>query len=230
MISTVKMTYNQSVVEITTFGGQMLSKTRLIYVVLDIAAFSMIISCTTTTSASVTIKPSRSYDFGTVAYGQSESKDFVFSNKTSGGITITSIQITGTNASQFTITAGGNATTIASKATHTITVKFTAIGGSAFAVLRVKYNDVNGRPLEIIVELNGYCLSKPQFAINAVGTPPGYDFGSVSSGNAEDHTFTITNNGIADLTMSNVTLSLSNYMILSGDEMGNSQLFSVSSL
>ena len=202
----------------------MLRKKRLIYVVLYIAVFSMVISCTTTTSASITIKPSRSYDFGTVAYGQSASKDFVFSNKSSNSITITSIQITGTNASQFTITAGGNATTIASKATHTITVKFTAIGGSAFAVLRVKYNDANGRPLEIIVELNGYCLSKPKFAINAVGNPPTYDFGMVSSGNAADHTFTITNNGIADLTMSNVTLSLSNYMILSGFTVGTPEI------
>ncbi len=202
----------------------MLNKTRSIYVVFYIVAFSLIISCTPGPSAPISIKPSRSYDFGSVVYGQSASKDFVFSNKSDVSITITSIQITGTDASQFTITAGGNATTVASNATHTISVKFTPIGGTAYAVLRVKYNDAKGTPVEILVELNGDCSAKPQFAINASGTPPSYDFGSVSSGSYADHTFTITNSGIVDLTISNVTLSLNNYMILSGFTVGTPEI------
>ncbi|MCD4676842.1 MAG: choice-of-anchor D domain-containing protein, partial [Desulfobacula sp.] len=202
----------------------MLNITKSIFVLICIIVISFMISCTPGSTSPITIKPSRAYNFGTITFGSSADQDFVFNNKTDASITITSIQITGTNASQFTIIAGGNATTVLSKNTHTISVKFTPIGGTAFAVLRVNYNDAKGTPTTITVDLNGNCNAVPEFAINTTGNPPAHDFGMVSNGSFKDHTFTITNNGITDLTISNVTLSLNNFTIQSGFTIGTPEV------
>ena len=198
---------------------------RISFATACLILFTFVISCTSTTGSSkISIKPSRSYDFGDVVFGLSATNDFIFSNKTSENVNITSTSITGTNANQFAITVGGTPTTVLTNSTHTMTVQFTPAGGTAFAVLRVNYTDDTGSNKEIAVNLHGNSIDSAALSVNVTGTPPTYDFGAVASGKTKSHSFRLTNSGNADLEIANITINKTVFFITAGFTPGNPEI------
>ena len=161
--------------------------------------------------AHITVTPA-SYDFDNVAAGNTASQDFVVSNTGVATLKINNIEITNlganTTAGEFTITQvlDNSGNTIAAPYTNikikvlqqiTITVQFApADTQNKEATLSLTHSDSQAtNPFEIPLSGNA-----AQFAIDNNS----HDYGQVAVGSNSDFDFTITNNGTADLTISQI--------------------------
>jgi hypothetical protein len=159
---------------------------------------------------SVTINQYGDYNFGNIAIG--ESSDAIFSIGNSGEanlkfITVNNnrINLADNNEGLFTVTYQPSASTeVAPENTTTFTIRFSPIttGTNFSAVVQIKTNSSENEDFYINLKGNGY-EKKPQIVIKqdtTVINPNGeYIFGSLMLNNTKDLTFTISNNGEANL-------------------------------
>ena len=96
----------------------------------------------TAPSPDISVSPA-SYDFGTVQVGNAAEKDFVVSNVGGASLNITEVSITGTNASEFSVSADScNGTTLTPGENCTVTVAFRPqSAGAKNATLEIVSND-----------------------------------------------------------------------------------------
>jgi uncharacterized repeat protein (TIGR02543 family) len=144
-----------------------------------------------------------SYDFGSVAVGQkSQIQSFVVTNNSKSSLSILSVQISGTNATEFFIAADPcTGSSLAPGSSCAITVYFApASSGAKSATLSIKSNSVSP---PLIVPLAG-TATQPQISI----VPTAFDFGRVVVGRAsQPETFVLTNNGSTSVTIDSALIT-----------------------
>lgn len=151
------------------------------------------------------------YDFGSKDAGSSTDIVFTLENTGDVGLTLTTpLTVTGTDAGQFSIVAQP-ASYVAVSGSATFTVRFSPTGGGAkTAVVSIANNDVDENPYDLNltgtglapeIEITGNSVT----IINGDTTPAAEDntsFGGVLvPGGSVTHTFTITNAGYLDLSL-----------------------------
>jgi hypothetical protein len=143
-----------------------------------------------------------SKNYGNVEVGTSSTQGFTVSNTGGATLNVTSTSITGTDASQFSITSGGGSFNLFPGATRTVNVQFhPASAGSKSATLRLASNDPDENPLD--APLIGTGITIPD--ISASPNPANY--GGVLVGSYSDYTIVARNNGTGDLTVSSTTIT-----------------------
>jgi hypothetical protein len=91
-----------------------------------------------------------SWNYGNVEIGSHSEKTFTVSNEGTSGLSVTSVVISGTDASQFSIESGGGAFTLAAAGTRGIVVRFAPSSeGVKSASLDVSSNDPDEGTLSI---------------------------------------------------------------------------------
>jgi hypothetical protein len=143
------------------------------------------------------------FDFGNTLVGDSTTLFGIISNAGQLELTINSISISGTNASEFFFTPLQNLT-LQPGESDTLYVSFTPQSiGSKFATVEISSNDPDENPL--VLQLTGIGTSA-----GITFYPPQIDFGKVIVGNTVDTTLNIKNNGNATLIISNIQLTGTN--------------------
>ena len=148
-----------------------------------------------------------------VVGGSPTSLTFTVLNKGTATLSITGLTVDGTNSSEF-LPAMALPTNVAANGTSTFTVTFTPLaGGTRTATLHVASNDATTGSFNI--NLTGYA-AESALPVISVDDPDGYpltattgtaDCGSCLLGSSQTLTFTIHNNGVADLTSLVVTVT-----------------------
>jgi GH25 family lysozyme M1 (1,4-beta-N-acetylmuramidase) len=143
---------------------------------------------TVTESPSLMLTPP-SYDFGSVEVGQCSSEYSFTLTNTGGGTATGSVSLTGTHASQFTVTQGGGSFSLGAGASKTIKVKFCPMStGAKSASLYADGSNCN----DDSSSLSGTGTQPPSIDL----APSSYDFGSVEVGQcSSEYSFTLTNTG-----------------------------------
>lgn len=166
---------------------------------------------------STTYATTNNTEYGTTYIGVTVSKTFTIQNIGTSNLNISSYSITGTNASEFTITTPPSATiTPGSSTIMVIRYNATTVGANMNATINVISNDSNeatynfnirGTTLNPEIDLEGNSTS----ITNNDTTPTTIDwtdFGDtdIASGTVT-RVFTIRNNGTTPLTITNPTIS-----------------------
>ncbi|MCD4657994.1 MAG: choice-of-anchor D domain-containing protein [Planctomycetes bacterium] len=143
-------------------------------------------------------------DWGDVVINNTETQDFIIENTGTSDLTVFSANLSGPDASIFAITAGNVGGTIAPQDILVVTVEITPITtGNKSAVLEIEHDGVNeGTPLNI--DLVGNCIDIPIFEI---APPSPFDFQKASLGDTKTETFTISNVGGRDLTITAIAVA-----------------------
>ena len=150
---------------------------------------------------------SGSYPFGNVNVGENKEVTFTIENLGGGPLSLTGtppVQIGGTNAGEFTVTALPSST-IASGSTTTFKITFApAAVGSRSATVSIASNDTARTPYTF--SLTGTGAGVADIAVRQEGTaiPNGsgsYDFGSVNVNSPKAVVFTVENPGTGALTL-----------------------------
>jgi hypothetical protein len=160
------------------------------------------ISGTGTTKAFLVISDGATYDFGTRALGASASHAFTVTN--TGAATAGSISAAAL-AAPFAFAGAGGAfpgatgtcmTTLAAGASCTVNVTFapTTVGPAA-GTLHIDYDDGSGTQIEATRALKG---AGTNLAFVEISDGPTYTFPTIADGATAEHTFTVTNTGLAD--------------------------------
>ncbi|MGA3285173.1 MAG: ice-binding family protein [Verrucomicrobiota bacterium] len=153
-------------------------------------------------------------DFGPVALGTSNSLTFTIKNIGSSNLTVSGITIGGTDSAMFTVTTNPTPVLLIPGGSTNFTVRFTpGSTGLKIAALHIANTDTNNNPFNIALTGTG---GTPKIAVqqplgtNLVSGGSTNDFGSVAVGTNTSHTFTITNSGNANLTVSGITIDGTN--------------------
>ena len=158
------------------------------------------------------------WDFGSVSIGDHSEKTFAVRNDGDGILLVSSTALTGSSASEFTILGGGGSYQLDPGTSRDVTVRFTPTGtGGKSASLTFNSNDPDENPFNIGLSGTGVVpgVTAPDIASN----PVGWDFGSVNKGSHSEKTFSVRNDGNADLSVSSTALtglSASEFSIQSG--------------
>jgi copper(I)-binding protein len=150
-------------------------------------------------------------NFGSVAVGATNSLTFTITNNGSADLTISGITVDGTDAASFTVT---NLTaTVSPGGSTNFTVSFAPAGtGAQIAALHIASNDPTNGLFNTVLTGTGAAVAAPIIGVqqpagtNLVNNAATNNFGSVAVGATNSLTFTITNNGSADLTISGITV------------------------
>jgi sugar lactone lactonase YvrE len=147
-----------------------------------------------------------SANFGSVAVGSSSSSQtFTLKNAGNAPLTITSVALTGTNASSFAIGANACGSSLAAGANCTIAVTFAPSSVGSFTASLSVVDAVGTQT----AALNGAGTAAP--AAQAALTPATATFGSVIDGSSSAaQTFTLTNAGNAALAITSISLTGTN--------------------
>ncbi len=95
-----------------------------------------------------------SWNYGNVTVGNYLEKTIVIKNDGTANLNVTATSLTGTNATEFSISSGGGAFTLAASATRDLIIRFTpASAGSKSASLSISSNDPDENPF--LVNLTG---------------------------------------------------------------------------
>ncbi|NIR51353.1 choice-of-anchor D domain-containing protein [candidate division KSB1 bacterium] len=144
------------------------------------------------------------HDYGDVVVGNSQSQTFEIANQGDADLDVSATSLTGSDAAEFSIDAGGGAFTLAPNQTHNVDVSFNPTStGTKNAALEFSSNDPDENPLQ--VNLTGNATEQPQPDIAA--TPTSHDYGNVFISSSATQTFEIANNGSADLNVSATSLT-----------------------
>ncbi|MCC6371992.1 MAG: choice-of-anchor D domain-containing protein [Bacteroidia bacterium] len=155
-------------------------------------------------------------NFGAANVGMSVSKSFVIQNTNSGSLIVSSLNISGINAGDFTIQGPFTPFTVGPNASQTITVTFAApLTGTRSAMLNVVSSDFDENAYNFALEGTGVVpeinLTGNSTNIVAgstvVSTSNNTDFGMVYLGNSTNQNFVIQNTGNGTLTINNITIS-----------------------
>ncbi|HPG41939.1 MAG TPA: choice-of-anchor D domain-containing protein [bacterium] len=97
-----------------------------------------------------------SFNFGNITVGLNSSHTFVIQNEGDASLDISSIDIGGTNATDFSISSGGGTFSVAAGSDHNLGVQFTpAAAGAKTATLTIYSNDPDENPWQIILSGSG---------------------------------------------------------------------------
>jgi len=144
------------------------------------------------------------FDFGDVCITTYASKTFTITNAGSGELTVNSIAVSGTNLSDFIVSEISETLPAVLESLESLTFVLTfnpTVVSDKVATLTIVHN-ADGPFVE---ELTGTAIDThiPEFAID----PTNFDFGNVCITASVSRTFTITNDGIGDLTVTSILVS-----------------------
>ena len=146
-----------------------------------------------------------SKNYGDVIVDQTSSETFVVSNDGDATLNVSSVSITGTNANQFSITSGGGSFTLSPSGTRNVVVQFAPTSeGSKSATLSIASDDPDEATKT--AALSGSGVVVPDIAIS----PTSKNYGNVAVGATGSQTFTVSNTGNGDLSVSSVSLTGTN--------------------
>jgi len=158
------------------------------------------LSGTGMTVPDISIDPT-SRDFGDVNVGSSASQTFTISNDGNGDLQVSSTNLTGSNAGEFSITSGGGSFTLAPAATREIVVEFNpSNNGVKNAILRIASNDPDENPLDVALSGNGLA---PDIDVD----PDSKNFGIVNKGQSKSQKFVVTNTGNSALNVTSTIIT-----------------------
>jgi hypothetical protein len=140
--------------------------------------------------------PTYSYDFGTVTVGSDLDWELVISNV--GNIDLVVDDVVSDDAA-FTEDFAGPVT-IAAAGTYSVFVTFTPDAEAAFAGTLTLTSNAEETPLEIALAGMGAAGDVPDIAVD----PMDYDFGGLEVGMSDAFDLVITNDGAADLVVSDI--------------------------
>jgi hypothetical protein len=148
------------------------------------------------------------HDFGEIVYGDvglGVAHDFTVSNAagSSGDLQVTELVLIGVTPERFAVDAGDAPFTVASGASHQVTVSLRPLGaiGPASGILRIMSNDPTNPWLD--VSLLGFARG-PDIAVQPDSV---LHFGSIPVGDSRVKTLDISNHGLLDLVIDQITLS-----------------------
>jgi hypothetical protein len=140
-------------------------------------------------------------NYGMVNQGETKDTTIVVSNTGCQELEVTGTNITGTNASQFSIVSGGGAFTLPQGGTHPLTVRFSPTsGGGKSAQLEITSTDPDENP--VLVNLNGAGCIPPDISVS----PATWDFGLIDVSSFGEKTFAVANNGCQTLMVTSTTI------------------------
>jgi hypothetical protein len=150
-------------------------------------------------------------NFGNTIEGTSSpSQTITISNTGSADLTVTNIQIAGTDADQFSLyLSGGTAPcysatpTVTAGSYCTVSVTFSPTStGTKSAALAIASNDLSAATVSVSMSGTGTAIPVPQIAVTDSVAPIDdhqIPFGNVTQGMISNQTVTVTNSGNADL-------------------------------
>lgn len=154
--------------------------------------------------------------FGNIYTGSTTTKSFVIKNSGAGSLSVSAINFTGANASEFTLVGAPTfPANIAANDSQIVNIRFAPIaGGSRTATLNIMNTDINESHYDFALAGNG--VDSPEVALtgNGVniidgdltpGTTNNTDFGTVALGANTTKTFMIHNTGSGNLSVSGIT-------------------------
>ena len=153
-----------------------------------------------------------SKSFGNVQIGTNSSLTFTISNSGDADLTGLVAGLSGTSASEYSITTSPAAPVAGPSGSTNMTVRFTPTGrGARPAVLSITNNDPDGSESPFVINLTGTGTA-PEIDVlgptnNVIASGGSQDFGSVVVGATGKLTFSIRNTGDANLTGLAVTKS-----------------------
>ena len=166
------------------------------------------------------ISAANNTDFGMLNTGLFQTKVFNIQNTATGPLWISSVDITGANAGDFTLlNPPVYPLTIAPGASQTISVRFQpALAGTRSAMINLNNNDYSeslynfavqgvGAVSEINIQGNSVNIADGNAATSAANNT---DFGTVGTNNAVTKTFAIQNTGTGTLTISGINITGAN--------------------
>ncbi len=161
-----------------------------------------------------------SYDFGTVEVDTSKKTTFIIENIGLMPLKISSISITSLDGGGFTINDPSTGSIIEAKSSKSFTITFNPSSeGYKSGTVLVVSDDPDEEQYTFAVEGYGSPIPVPNISIEKDETDIpngslGHDFGTVLLGESStDVSFTIENNGTADLVIDSITISISDYII-----------------
>ncbi|WP_161782621.1 choice-of-anchor D domain-containing protein [Halococcus sediminicola] len=133
------------------------------------------------------------HEYGSVPVDSGDTQTFTVTNDGTAPLSVTATRITGADADQFTVTAGGGQFTLAPGESHEVRVRFgPTSAGAKNAALEVVSEAADGGVLSA-------ALSGTGSQSNIVVEPASLAYGDVSNGDTSTQTFTVTNDGDAPL-------------------------------
>lgn len=152
--------------------------------------------------ANLSITPAN-LNFGNVNVGQSANQGITITNQATSNVRLTGN--VGTIAAPFSVQSGGGTFSLTPGQSITVTVRFSPTGaGAASGSLVITHNATNqGSP--ITISLNGIGIN-PNAPIISV-TPMSNDYGNVKVKRSKTASFTVKNNGKANLSIMTSTIT-----------------------
>ena len=153
----------------------------------------------------ISVNPA-SLNFGDAQTGLTKSLDVTVNNIGGANLLINSLNITGTDSSDFFQT--NDCSTVVPTDSCTVTVMFSPSGeGNRSATLTIGSNDADSATLSIPLTGNGVLAPEPNIALSATQL----NFGEIQAGVTEELTVTVNNTGSAELLIGgNISLSGTN--------------------
>ncbi len=144
-------------------------------------------------------------DFGEVQVGKERDLKVTVSNEGTVNLEVSDLQLTGADADQWEIVDGETPFTIAPAESEDIKLSFTLTSaGQKTATLQIRSNDPDEDPIEIpLTGIGVEDSGEPDIA----ASPDSPDFGEVEIGQRSEQAVTVSNEGTADLQVSDTGLS-----------------------
>ncbi|MCD4656389.1 MAG: choice-of-anchor D domain-containing protein [Planctomycetes bacterium] len=176
-------------------------RVRLYILLFTMFLSSVLLSCGSTTSASISFEPT-THDFGSINIEESAQIDIIVSNKRKDSVTLTRITI---NNFEFYIIKGGTPSTyVPGRTDHIITVQYSPRlpGGIKNGILKIEYN-FGLKPLIMEIPLTGTAIPVPKINVN----PTAYDWQDLLIRTTKTKDFVIRNIGTASLNVYSLIIS-----------------------
>ncbi len=144
-----------------------------------------------------------SHDYGDVVVNESASQTFQVENTGSADLTVSATSLTGTDAAEFSIDSGGGGFVLMPGQMRDIGISFNPTSlGAKTASFEIASDDPDEGTVVLGLSGNGVSAPTPDITVS----PTSHDYGNVIVGLSGSQTFTVTNDGQADLQVSNTTL------------------------
>jgi hypothetical protein len=147
------------------------------------------------------------HNFGDVVVNTSASQTFAVRNNGTQDLQITAITLTGADVDAFNIISGGDPVMLAPDESHNVEVSFNPASlGAKSTTLRLESNDPDENPLDVTLSGNSIATPEPDIAVD----PASHDYGGALINSSVSFSFTVGNEGTADLEVSATDLSGTN--------------------
>ncbi|WP_161499353.1 choice-of-anchor D domain-containing protein [Flavipsychrobacter stenotrophus] len=167
---------------------------------------------------SIVTAASNNTNFGSVYTGSTQNKTFVIKNTGAGALSVSGINITGVNASEYTLIGAPTfPLTLAANDSQSINIRFAPLaGGSRTATINIVNSDIDESHYDFAVAGNGIDSPEVNVTGNSVniingdltpGTANNTDFGAVALGSNNTRTFVIQNLGYGTLSVAGINFT-----------------------